>query len=130
MPGDGCTSERMVTRREFLSGAVVAVGCLAVSAARRLLGIAPAATVQEPELTPRAYLPLVTKEPPRPTPQAKVVHVHDTGATYWDFSTGWYGDYVDQDVVYEMVDRGLMQLTGRTSRAAAWQALIPDYVPG
>jgi uncharacterized protein (DUF362 family) len=33
-------------------------------------------------------------------------------------------------VVDEMVDRGVMELTGRTTRVAAWQALIPDYVPG
>jgi uncharacterized protein (DUF362 family) len=29
-----------------------------------------------------------------------------------------------------MVNRGLMELTGTASRAAAWQALIPGYVPG
>jgi hypothetical protein len=60
----------------------------------------------------------------------RVVHVHASRATGWDFSTGWYGDYVDQDVVYEMVDWGVMALTGTPNRAAAWHALLPDYSPG
>jgi uncharacterized protein (DUF362 family) len=60
----------------------------------------------------------------------RVVHVHSTHATGWDFSTGWYGDHVDQAVVYEMVDWGVMALTGTASRAAAWQALLPAYSPG
>jgi len=36
---------------------------------------------------------------------------------------------VDQDVVYQMVDQGVMHLTGTTTRAAAWEALMPNYVP-
>jgi hypothetical protein len=60
----------------------------------------------------------------------KVVHIYSSQTTNWDFSTGWYGDYVDQNVVYEMIDWGAMQLTGTANRAAAWQALIPAYVPG
>jgi hypothetical protein len=60
----------------------------------------------------------------------KVVHVYSTQATNWDFSTGWWGDYVSQGTVSEMVDRGVMELTGRSTRAAAWGALIPQYVSG
>lgn len=60
----------------------------------------------------------------------KVVHVYCQRATDWNFLTGWWGDHVDQGVVSNMVDRGLMELTGRRSRAAAWQALLPDYVSG
>lgn len=60
----------------------------------------------------------------------RVVHVHSMRATGWDFSTGWYGDYVDQAVVYEMVDWGVMALTGTTNRAAAWGALLPGYSSG
>ena len=40
------------------------------------------------------------------------VRVKPFRATGWDFSTGWYGDFVDQDVVYEMVDWGVMALIG------------------
>ncbi|NIN69652.1 MAG: DUF362 domain-containing protein [Anaerolineae bacterium] len=60
----------------------------------------------------------------------KVVHTYCARATDWDFSATWWGGCVDQAVVQEMVDRGVMELTGRTTRVAAWQALIPDYVPG
>jgi len=59
----------------------------------------------------------------------KVVHVYCQRATDWNFLTGWWCDHVDQGVVNKMVDRGLMELTGRRSRAAAWQALLPDYAP-
>jgi len=59
-----------------------------------------------------------------------VVHVHAPAATSWDFSTGWYGDYVNQSVVNNMVDEGLKQLTGQSTVAAAWQTLLPDYAPG
>jgi len=76
-------------------------------------------------LKPR--LPLVAA-PSAPKP--KVVQVHCARATTWDFSTGWWGDYVNQDVVSEMVDRGVMELTGRKSRGDAWRALLPDYIPG
>jgi hypothetical protein len=115
-----------VTRRGFLKGAAVAAGCLVVSAAQRVLGVAPEATGQKPEAAPRAYFPLVMSG----YGLAKVVHVHAAGATSWDFQTGWYGDYVDQDLVYEMVDLGVMRVTGTDSRAAAWWNLIPNYIPG
>jgi uncharacterized protein (DUF362 family) len=59
-----------------------------------------------------------------------VVHAYCQRATDWDFLSGWWGSYVNQDVVNEMVDRGVMELTGRNGRAAAWQALFPDYVAG
>lgn len=69
----------------------------------------------------------------------RVVSVRDPLATSWDFScTGsgpcpvYYGDdeYVDQAVVDRMVAEGLERLTGATTVAAAWQVLMPDFVPG
>ncbi len=62
--------------------------------------------------------------------QSRVVHTYCPRAATWDFSTGWWGDYVDQDVVTGMVKRGLMELTGRNTAADAWKALIPSYVSG
>lgn len=59
----------------------------------------------------------------------RVIHVRDTRATSWDYKTGWYGDYVDQNVVSTMVDQGLMALTGTGSRLEAWRALIPGFKP-
>lgn len=60
----------------------------------------------------------------------KVVHVYSERATDWNFLSGWWGNHVNQDVVSKMVDRGVMELTGRKTRVDAWSALIPDYVPG
>jgi uncharacterized protein (DUF362 family) len=60
----------------------------------------------------------------------RVVHVHDPAATSWDFTAGWYGDFVDQDVVTAMVTEGLLALTGTQTLQGAWQALIPDFQPG
>lgn len=60
----------------------------------------------------------------------KVVVVHDSSATEWDFSTGWYGDHVNQEIVDKMVDRGIMELTGASSIQNAWIQLITDYTPG
>jgi hypothetical protein len=59
-----------------------------------------------------------------------VIHVHAPAATSWNFSTGWYGDYVSQSVVNNMVDEGLKRLTGQSTVAAAWQALLPGYAAG
>jgi uncharacterized protein (DUF362 family) len=60
----------------------------------------------------------------------RVVHVRDTDATFWDYGTDWYGDYIDQDVVTAMVTEGLLTLTGTQSVHSAWQVLIPDFEPG
>ena len=60
----------------------------------------------------------------------RVVVVHDSRATSWDFTTGWYGDYVNQSVVDNMVNTGIMKLTGTPTIGDAWKALIPHYVSG
>jgi hypothetical protein len=59
----------------------------------------------------------------------KVVSIYDSDATNWDYATGYYWDYVDQDVVNIMMARGVMALTGESNVADAWRALIP-YQPG
>ncbi len=92
------------------------------------------------ELDKYVYLPIILKRAedmpaPAPTPTAtptvgRVVHVHSDEATFWDFGDDYYGDFVDQDTVDAMVDRGVMELTGASSLAQAWQTLVPDYAPG
>lgn len=67
---------------------------------------------------------------PEETGKPRVVHIHDADATSWDFSTGWYGDSVDQPTVDDMVDRGVKELTGTSTVANAWSALIPNYQNG
>lgn len=79
---------------------------------------------QTPTVTPTSTPGTVTPPPP-----ARVVHVHDTDATAWSGQTDFW-NHVDQDVVHSMVDQGVMALTGMTSVASAWQALLPNYQPG
>ncbi|MBN2518519.1 MAG: DUF362 domain-containing protein, partial [Candidatus Altiarchaeota archaeon] len=73
-----------------------------------------------------------------PSPH-RVVSVQDRDATSWDFSctsTGacptYYGDeeYIDQNIVYQMFDKGIMELTGAATPEAAWRMILPDYIPG
>jgi len=99
------SNKKMVSRREFLRLSGILAGLAAMRQGRSL--------VAAPTL-------------PRPT----VVHTYCERAANWDFATGWWGAHVDQDVVSDMVDRGVMELTGRKTRADAWRALIPNYVSG
>ncbi len=62
--------------------------------------------------------------------EGRVVEVRDPDATSWDYATGYYGDYVDQDVVDAMVTAGLLELTSENTIAGAWGRLIPEFMPG
>jgi hypothetical protein len=68
--------------------------------------------------------------PTAPGVGPRVVHVHSANATSWNFSSGWYGNYVNQNQIDNMVDRGLCELTGRSTVAEAWNALLPGYSAG
>ena len=118
---------KKITRKEFLQGTGIAL--LGTLLGRRAIADVEGTTYpQDPTLTPWAYLPVIKGTSTKGS--ARVVHVHSTQATNWDFSTGYYGDYVDQDVVNSMVDQGVMELTGTSTVANAWRALIPNYVSG
>ncbi len=100
------------------------------------------ASMAQLPITPTAhvYLPLVVKQPtptPTPTPtrtptpgSSRVVHVRDPDATSWNGSSNYYYNYVNQSVVNNMVDQGVMALTSTSTRADAWRALIPNYSGG
>lgn len=68
----------------------------------------------------------------------RVVSVHHSGATNWDFQCSYgpcpayYGDdtFVDQNIVDQMFNRGLQSLTSTNSTNAAWQAILPAYQAG
>lgn len=63
-------------------------------------------------------------------PNNRVVHTHCNAATHWDYINGWYGDYVDQSIVDEMTDQGVMSLTNAPTLTEAWRAIIPNYSAG
>jgi uncharacterized repeat protein (TIGR01451 family) len=60
----------------------------------------------------------------------RVVFTRLTGTTSWDYSTGYYGDFVDQDKVNQIFDAGLLAFTSSTTPQEAWSKIIPDYSPG
>ena len=134
-----------ISRRQLLKIlAAMAGGAGLVSLQKRLS--ATAAQAPAAGLTPQAYLPLISHTAPTatptptrtPTPTAtvpagagpKVIHLHSTAATSWNFSSGWYGDYVNQTKVTEMVERGVKEVTGQSTVAAAWSVLLPGYAAG
>ncbi len=127
---------RRISRRRFLWASAAAASVLGL---RKALAMFPAEMetwaflpiVRGAQATPTATATPVPTRPPNPSPisDPTVVHVHDTAATSWSGQTDFW-NYVDQGAVYEMVDQGMMALTGTSSVAAAWQALLPNYQPG
>ncbi|MGQ9626034.1 MAG: DUF362 domain-containing protein [Anaerolineae bacterium] len=141
--------KKRLTRRNFLKSALLAGTGLMFAQKADFLSGNPGPMAQGPTLTPQAYLPQVFKDysgEPSPTNTStrgtptntptgtptnhRVVHVHSTSATFWDFGSNYYGNYVRQDVVNNMVDRGVMELTGTSTVANAWRALLPNYQSG
>jgi len=140
------------SRREILKLMAVLAGGFGLVGVQRIL--TAAAQSSAANLTPQAYLPHISSSEATATPTAtatsthtatptptstatttagsgpKVIHLHSTTATSWNFSTGWYGNYVSQSKVDEMIDRGVRELTGQSTAAAAWNALLPGYAAG
>jgi uncharacterized protein (DUF362 family) len=86
--------------------------------------------IEDPSWRSEVWLELAAARGAPPPIPGRVVRVVDPDATNWDFETGWYGDYIDQDVVTAMVSRGLLELTGAESVVGAWSRLIPEYERG
>jgi len=105
-------------------------------------GISDQPTPQEPTAASEVALPTAaeatsTNVPPtataEPLPPAtpKVVHIYHSQVTRW--VPGERIDYwntLDQEAVNQMVDDGVMRLTGSSSVEEAWKALMPGYATG
>jgi hypothetical protein len=102
------------SRREFLLSAATAGATLALGA----------------RWQPRPALAGRTASARAAIPPRRVVHTHSNDATTWDYTTGWYGDYVSQSVVNTMTDQGVMTLANTATLTDAWRALIPAYTTG
>jgi hypothetical protein len=114
------SEKRLFSRRKFLIGSAATLGGVILSWTQRLLGI-PEARAQEPELTPRVYLPIVFGSGELSKP--RVLHVRDADATNWNGTDSFY-DAVKQDVVDAMVRIGLQLLTGQGSWPDIWGTLF------
>ena len=67
---------------------------------------------------------------PRGGARPKVVRVHDDRATFWDYSSNYYFDHVNQGVVDDMLDVGVKCLTNTFTVAHAWDVIMATYQPG
>ncbi len=101
---------KLITRRQFLKTST----CISAGAIGYAFGCRPPSA--------QANTPGVTGN--------RVVWLHDENATSWNGVSGHYRDYVDQDRVDEMVERGIKELTGLSSSISAWQQIIPNYSVG
>jgi hypothetical protein len=87
----------------------------------------PTATATPTSTATATPTPTGTTSPP-PT-DSRVVHVHSVDVTSWNGQTD-YWNYVGQNIVNNMVDQGVMTLTGTSTVADAWQILLPNYQQG
>jgi len=118
---------RKISRRDVLKMASLAAGAAGLAWARRFLD-PPVASGHVDDLIPRAYLPLVMNRY-HPGTWGKVIHVRSNTVTHWQGETH-YWEHVDQDKVNQMVNRGVMELTGTSSVDSAWLAILPNYQAG
>lgn len=138
---------RKLTRRDFIKAGLLLGGGGAVALLAKLTGGAPLESGLAQSTNTQVFLPLVQGNPPTATPQptisptvvsgtgglkvpGRVVRVHASAAHNWNYSASDYWNYVNQGVVDQMVNDGLMSLTGKGSVADAWRALIPNYQAG
>ncbi len=62
--------------------------------------------------------------PPRQKP--RVVRTYNANATWWDYTSNYYFDFVDQSAVNRMFLRGVRSLMGTNSDQKAWRKLLGD----
>ncbi|WP_075074304.1 DUF362 domain-containing protein [Longilinea arvoryzae] len=55
--------------------------------------------------------------------------MHSNTATDWDGSSDFW-NHVNQSTVNNMVDQGIMILTGKSTLSDAWHAILPNYSAG
>jgi hypothetical protein len=114
------------TRRDILKVCGVFAGGLAVNR----VGIRnepPQDQDDEVALSPQVYMPIVVNK--SPSYRGVVVQVHASGATSWNGQRR-YWEHVEQSVVNQMVDHGVVTLTGALNVQDAWRVLLPHYQPG
>jgi hypothetical protein len=122
-----------LSRRQLLKALLAVAGGASL---QQLAGGLPPAT-QAQTMDNFVYLPIILKNgvptPPTTTPppsSARVVHVYNSSATTgWNYGLTYYGNYVSQSVVNTMVNSGVMALTGASTVAGAWQALLSRISP-
>ncbi|AMM40191.1 hypothetical protein HS1_000385 [Candidatus Desulfofervidus auxilii] len=59
-----------------------------------------------------------------------VICVHNPNATSWDYKTGYYIEYINQEEINKMLDKALLALTGEKEVYLAWKNVMSKYKPG
>ncbi|HEX7588927.1 MAG TPA: hypothetical protein VF478_11470, partial [Anaerolineae bacterium] len=111
--------------------AAAILGGASLGELHRLLSI-PTVQAQSPVDEPHTYfLPFVGRSPVVQPPLRRpvVAHIHCLNATNWTGQTD-YWDHVNQPVVNDMVDHGLMAVTVAPTVDDAWRAILPSYATG
>lgn len=118
----GRKARRLLYQSRYVLAAIGAVAAATIiwgsmSAAERKPAVAvfsPSEPVNSPMGTPKGINP------------GRVVWVHNDAAARWDGSAGnWWDDSnTDQKTVDTMVSSAITSLTGKTSEAAAWEAMF------
>jgi hypothetical protein len=60
----------------------------------------------------------------------KVIRVYSEKAVDWDYKTEPSLDFANQEIINNMLDEGLKELTGRESIDQAWRDILSSYKPG
>lgn len=115
-----------ITRRELLKALAAVVGGTAINNLGRGL-ITTEAKGEQLLIDSRVYIPVTTRYYYNFVGKVVQVQAHD--ATSWNGQSR-YWEYVEQNVVDEMVNRGVVELTGSGTLADAWGAIIPNYQSG
>ena len=117
---------KKISRRDVLKAMAIVAGGVALNHLRTEL-VNTQAQGDEPMFNTDVFLPVVSKGSSKS--KGKVVHVHAQNAITWSGQSR-YWEHVEQGVVNEMVNRGVMELTGAATVANAWRELLPGYQPG
>jgi hypothetical protein len=112
-----------LTRRQFLAGMVAALGGLT------LAGLRPQLTKADENIDHPVCLPLMFNKSYPGMPAGRVVHVHSASATHWNGENAWW-EHADATIIENMLNQGLTSLTGTTTVADAWRAILPAYQAG
>lgn len=60
----------------------------------------------------------------------RVIRSYSPEATFWNYQTKPYVNFIRQDIVNQMLEFGLCTFAGTSSAAEAWQRIMPTYQNG
>ena len=117
-----------MNRRQFLIVVITSIIGVFSIKLKRLFGITSGNGIAESNIV-SVFMPIVSQRQVKLI-GPRVIHVHSENATNWDGTDPYYWNYIDQEVVDEMVDQGLIFLTSTNNITDAWRTLLPNFLSG